>query len=44
LTAVLVPKAHELSSEILSPPFPMTPAFAVPQLNPVLAARIEFVT
>ena len=44
MAPVLVPKPHELSSEILPPPFPMTPAFDTPQLSPVLFARIEFVT
>lgn len=44
MTAVLGPKAHEPSSEILSPPFSMTPALGIPQFAPVLPARIEFVT
>ncbi len=42
LSPVLVPKAHEPSSEILKPPFPMTPGLCEPQFVPMLLARIEF--
>lgn len=42
LTPVLLPKPHEASSEILPPPFPMTPVLCTPQLDPVLLAMIEF--
>ena len=42
LNPVLLPKSHEPSSEILKPPFPMTPVLCEPQFVPVLFARIEF--
>lgn len=44
MAPMLLPKPHEPSSEISSPPFPITPALCTPQLAPVLLARIEFVT
>ena len=44
LRPVLLPKPHELSSEMLKVPFPIVPALSTPQLVPVLLARIEFTT
>jgi len=44
LRPMLLPKPHELSSEMLKVPFPIVPALSTPQLVPLLLARIEFTT